>query len=126
LVDVHADPRPLTVSEVVQRAVEIVDPDRESESLTALYERLEDDDEPIVAVGPEIGERLGGVVPDALDDVDVPLAMARAVIVYLAHRRDEVDDDADEILKLAARAEFQGRPPAPVADWLRARGVDLR
>lgn len=121
----HAQPEPVTVAEVVRRAVEICDPDGESASLDSLLTRFEDDDEPIAAVGENIAERLAGVVPDALDDVDPALAMARAVIVYLAHRRDEVSADPTEVMRLAARAEFHGRPPAPVAEWLGARGVDL-
>lgn len=120
------DPQAVTVAEVVTRAVEIVDPDGQSTSVTDLLTRFEDDDEPIVAVGDTIAERVMGIVPDALDDVDPALAMAQAVIVYLAHRRDEVYAEGDEVLKLAARAEFHGRPPAPVTDWLEARGVDLR
>ena len=36
-----------------------------------------------------------------------------------------VDDDRgdEELLTLAARAEFQGDPPQPIADWLTDRGV---
>jgi hypothetical protein len=50
--------------------------------------------------------------------------MARAVITYLAHRRDEMDADAEDLLRLAARAEFGGNPPDAVARWLAERGVD--
>ena len=51
--------------------------------------------------------------------------MAQAVVLYLAHRRDMVDDDpADEaLLSLAAKAEFDGDPPQPITDWLNDRGV---
>jgi hypothetical protein len=51
--------------------------------------------------------------------------MAQAVVLYLAHRLDEFDDDPDEIMRLAARAEFDGQPPEPVADWLADAGVDV-
>jgi hypothetical protein len=50
--------------------------------------------------------------------------MAQAVTLYLAHRLDEVDDDPDEILKLAARSEFDGDPPEPVRQWLERNGIE--
>jgi hypothetical protein len=50
--------------------------------------------------------------------------MAQAVTLYLAHRLDEVDDDDDEILRLAARSEFDGKPPEPVRSWLERNGIE--
>ena len=44
--------------------------------------------------------------------------------VYLAHRRDELEDDPVDVLRLAARAEFNGNPPANVANWLDEVGVE--
>ena len=49
--------------------------------------------------------------------------MAAAVATYLSFRRDEADEDAEELLRLAARAEFNGNPPAAVATWLEEQGV---
>jgi hypothetical protein len=46
-------------------------------------------------------------------------------VLYLAHRLDEVRDDPDEILALAARSEFDGRPPAPVEEWLARNGIEV-
>ncbi|MEA2148209.1 MAG: hypothetical protein QOD69_39, partial [Solirubrobacteraceae bacterium] len=61
-----------------------------------------------------------------MGDVRVePVIMAAAVATYLAYRRDELDDDPDEILRLAARAEFGRHVPQDVAGWLAARGVDV-
>jgi hypothetical protein len=51
--------------------------------------------------------------------------MAQALVLYLGHRLDEVDDDPDDLLRLAARAEFDGSPPEPVRAWLAERGVEL-
>ncbi len=42
--------------------------------------------------------------------------MAAAVAVYLAHRRDELDEDPVHVLRMAARAEFDGHPPENVAE----------
>jgi hypothetical protein len=66
----------------------------------------------------------------AVDGVDHELqspavAMAVAATVYLAYRRDAVDEGGEEVLRLAARAEWDGRPPEDVRDWLGGRGVDV-
>ena len=50
--------------------------------------------------------------------------MAAAVTVYLGHRRDEVDEAPDHVLRMAARAEFEGSPPAHVAQWLETAGIE--
>jgi hypothetical protein len=121
---VPTEPQPVTVSEVVQRAVEICE-DSTAESLDELLVRFEDDDRPITAVENielTLDERLGP--PDA-DELDGALTMARAVIVYLAHRRDELDEERIELLRLAARAEFSGHPPGHVEAWLSEQGVSI-
>lgn len=117
-------PQPVTVAQVVQRAVEVCDPEGVSDALISLLERYEDDDVPITAV-PVLADQLDVVVNEIDDPESTPeLDMARAVILYLAHRRDELDEDPDELLRLAVRAEFGGKPPAQVADWLSAQGVE--
>lgn len=118
------EPQPVTMAEVVHRAVEVCE-DSTSESLDELLERFEDDDEPIAAienVEERLDEKLGP--PDA-DEDDGALSMARAVIVYLAHRRDEIDADPVELLRLAARAEFDGHPPEPASSWLAQQGITI-
>ncbi len=57
-------------------------------------------------------------------DPDPALTMAAAVATYLAFRRDEVDDDPQDILRLAARAEFEDDLSPEVGDWLALRGVE--
>jgi hypothetical protein len=51
--------------------------------------------------------------------------MAVAVATYLAFRRDELDDDREELLRLAARAEYDGHPPDNVRAWLDQQGVSV-
>ena len=69
-----------------------------------------------------LDEAIGGPV-DA--DADPALAMARAIVVYLRYRRDELDADPADLLRLAARAEFGDEPPEPVARWLAQQGVSV-
>ena len=116
------EPQPVTVFEVVRRAVEVCD-DGTSEGLDDLLVRFEDDDEPISAVTnieDRLNEKLGP--PDA-DELEAPLTMARAVVTYLAYRRDEIDAPPVELLRLASRAEFEDHPPDYVARWLALQGV---
>ncbi len=117
------EPDPITLAQIVHRAVEICDPDGGDGDLSALLERFEDADEPITAVV-DIDERMAEATAAIEPDGTVPsLAMAAAVVVYLAHRRDELDGPRENVLSLAARAEFDGSPPPHVAQWLDEEGV---
>ena len=117
------EPEPLTLAQVVYRAVQVC-ADSDSHGLDELLERFEDADEPISGV-PDVAGRLEREMgPVEFDEDDGALTMARAVVVYLAHRRDEFDDDAIELLRLAARAEFHGSPPDHVERWLSQQGIE--
>jgi hypothetical protein len=119
------DPNPLRVSDLVRRAVEICDPAAEDAALGDFERALEDDDRPVTAV-PTLDEHLAIIVEGIDPQIENPaVSMAVAVVLYLAHRRDEVDDDPEDILRLAARAEWKGDPPSTVVDWLAARGVTV-
>jgi hypothetical protein len=116
------EPEPVTLAQIVRRAVEVCE-DSGSESLDELLERFEDADEPIAAID-DIEARLEAEMgPVEFDEDDGALTMARAVIVYLAHRRDELDQDPIELLRLAARAEFHGDAPPHVERWLAQQGI---
>jgi hypothetical protein len=106
----------ITVSDLVRRAAAIVDPGGDDPAVAELVTRFEDDDEPVRGVLDQLEERLAWGA-----DEDAPIVMAQALVLYLAHRIDEIDDDAEELLRLAARAEFDGHPPEPVTAWLDQR-----
>jgi hypothetical protein len=111
--------------EVVKRAVDIVDPDDDDPDMGRLEEIFEDADEPVTAVE-NLEERLALAVEGIDNAVENPaVSVAAAIILYLAHRRDELHGDSDEVLRLAARAEWKGDPPDNVRDWLAARGVSV-
>jgi hypothetical protein len=123
---VPTEPEPVTLADVVQRAVQVCDPDGD-EGLADLLERFEDDDEPLSSTSAAIAEQriaeaVGGLDPQGEDPA---VTMAGAVATYLAYRRDELDDDPADILRLAARAEFDGSPPEAVRAWLAERGVEV-
>ncbi len=119
------EPQPITLFEVAKRAVEICDPDDHDARLGDLLEQFEDADEPIAAVE-NIEERVA-IAAEGVDvEIDDPaVSMAAATIVYLAFRRDEVHDEPEKILRLAARAEWKGDPPEAVVAWLAERGVEV-
>jgi hypothetical protein len=120
------DPQPVTLAQVVHRAVVAVDPEGNA-GIEDLLARFEDDDEPLDATGAQIAaqriaEEAGALDPQAEDPA---VQLAAAVATYLAFRRDEVDEEPGELLTLAARAEFDGRPPDDVRALLAERGVEL-
>ena len=118
-----AEPQVATLAEVVRRAADACDPEGESEAVDQLLRRTEDRDEPVTSVGDveeALGEPAGAVDPEREDPA---LAMTLAVAAYLAHRRDELGEDREEVLRLAARAEFSDGIPEHVRAWLEDEGV---
>ena len=119
-----AEPEPVTVAQVVNRAVDVVDPMGQDPDVADLFARFEDSDEPVTAVldiDQVMAEAVGAIDPEGEQPA---LQMAGAAAVYLAHRRDQLDDEPDSILRLAARSQFDGDPPPAVADWLAAQGIE--
>src|SRR3954454_8418160 len=119
------EPRPVSLFDVVKRAVDIVDPDDDDPDMGRLEEIFEDDDETVAGIE-NLEERVALAVEGIDNDAENPaVAMAAALILYLARRRDELHGEPDELLRLAARAEYKGDPPNAVRDWLAARGVTV-
>jgi hypothetical protein len=119
------EPQPISLFEVVKRAVEICDPNDSDSRLDGLLEQFEDADEPVAGIE-NLEERLAIALEGVDVEIDDPaVSMAAAVILYLAHRRDELGDEPSKILRLAARAEWKGKPPGQVRDWLSDRGVEV-
>ena len=119
------EPQPISLFDVAKRAVEACDPQAADGALGDFLAQFEDDDEPITSV-----ENLEERVAIASEGVDADVAdpavqMAGAAILYLARRRDEMSDDDEHILRLAARAEYKGEPPEFIANWLSDRGVTV-
>jgi len=118
------EPQPLTLAEAVHRAVRACDPTGESPSAADVLARFEDRDEPIAGlqdVDGRLAEEFGALDPQEEDPV---VQMIRAITLYLAFKRPEVAAGDEELLRLAARAEYSGDPPEPVRGWLSERGVE--
>ena len=119
------EPDPVTLAQLVHRAAEITDPDGADDDVVALQTRFEDADWPVSGILDTIEQRMAEAAGALDPQEDSPgLQVAAAVAVYLAHRRDELDHDPVDVLRLAARAEFNGNPPANVANWLDEVGIE--
>ncbi len=117
------EPQPISLFDVAKRAVEACDPQGADAALGDFLAQFEDADEPVTSVE-NIEERVA-IASEGVDaNLDDPaVQMAGAAILYLAHRRDEIGDDDEHILRLAARSEYKGEPPEFIANWLADRGV---
>ena len=119
------EPAPVTLAELARLAAEIVDPADNDADVADFEQAFEDADEPARALlDGALDERVAEVERRIDPEGDLPqIAMAAAVVRYLAHKRTETGDDREAILRLTARAEFAGDPPPVVADWLVDQGV---
>src|SRR3954464_7105190 len=92
------NPPPPPLSQVVRRAVEVCDPAGTDPDLADFFLRFEDADEPvsaIEAIEQRMAEPAGALDPEG----EIPsLQMAAAVATYLGFRRDEADEDREELL----------------------------
>ncbi|MGZ4242726.1 MAG: hypothetical protein ACXVSE_00390 [Solirubrobacteraceae bacterium] len=118
------DPRPVSLFDVVKRAAQVVDPDDEDAIVGDFQRAFEDDDEPVA--GLDVQDR----VADVLSQLDPAvnngsLSVAAAITVYLSYRRDEVGAEPRELIRLAARAEWDDDPPEAVVEWLDDHNVTL-
>ncbi len=119
------EPDPVTLAQLVHRAAEITDPDGADADVTELMQRFEDADWPVSGILESIEQRMAEAAGTLDPQEDSPgLQMAAAVAVYLAHRRDELQEDPADVLRMAARAEFDGKPPENVANWLEGAGIE--
>ena len=119
------EPQPVTLAQLVHRAAEITDPEGADDDVVQLAQRFEDADWPVSGILETIEQRMAEAAGTLDPQEDSPgLQVAAAVAVYLAHRRDELDEDPAHVLRMATRAEFDGHPPANVANWLQTAGID--
>jgi hypothetical protein len=119
------EPDPVTLAQLVHRAAEITDPDGADDDVTELMLRFEDADWPVSGILASIEQRMAEAAGTLDPQEDSPgLQVAAAVAVYLAHRRDQIDEEPSHVLRMATRAEFDGHPPANVANWLQSAGIE--
>jgi hypothetical protein len=119
------EPQPVTLAQLVHRAAEITDPEGADDDVVELAQRFEDADWPVSGILQTIEQRMAEAAGALDPQEDSPgLQVAAAVAVYLAHRRDELEEDPVHVLRMTARAEFDGHPPEHVAQWLETAGIE--
>ena len=96
----------ISLSDLVRRAVAIVDPPGEDAAVEEFAVRFEDADQPVRGLIDSIEERVMWGV-----DEDAPIVMAQAVTIYLAHRLDEFDNTPEHILAHARQPSSTAIPP---------------
>jgi hypothetical protein len=121
------DPPPLTLFEVVHRAVAVCDQSGVDADLGEYLERFEDADEPIgdpAAARERIYEETGALDPQ---EEDGPIQLAAAIAVYLCYRRTETQDEPLKLIRLALAAEYNGPTHVPpvIARFLEDSGVEV-
>jgi hypothetical protein len=119
------EPASVTLAQLARRAAELVDPADEDADVADFEQQFEDADEPARALLEEpLDQRVEEAVMRVDPEGDLPqIAMAAAIVRYLAHKPSELEDGRDTLLRLAARAQFHGDPPELVAEWLVDQGV---
>jgi hypothetical protein len=118
-----SEPLPPTLFEIARRASEVADPTGEDADVGMFESFFQDDEEPVTAEA-DLSDRIEEARRAVDPEYDLPhVTMAAAVATYLAYRRDEIGLPRHDLLRLAARAEFDGHPPAEVADWLKREKV---
>jgi hypothetical protein len=119
------EPDPVTLAQLVHRAAEITDPEGADDEVVELSRRFEDADWPVSGILDSIEQRMAEAAGVLDPQEESPaVQMTAAVAVYLAHRRDELEEEPDHVLRMAARAEYDGHPPAHVAQWLQSSGIE--
>lgn len=112
-----------TVAKVVRDAAALCDPDGEEPAITALVASFSDDDRPATAaedLAEELLDTVRGIDPEGDDPA---AAAAAAAAAWLATNPEQVEN-REHVLREGTRLVFAGDPPAPVSEWLAARGID--
>jgi hypothetical protein len=114
----------LSVSDVVRRAIAIVDPDGADAIAPELLLAFEDDDRAALGLGQTLWDELRttaeGLDPEGTSGA---AATAAAVAFFLSTQPEGGADDAATI-RAAVRVAWQGETPAHVRDWLAAQGLE--
>jgi hypothetical protein len=99
------EPHIPTLAEIVRIACDVADPTGADDRVTDLLTRFEDRDEPVTTVEnvDEVMAEAHGIIDPYGDSEE--LRNAVAVATYLAFRRDEIDQPADELIRRATKAE---------------------
>lgn len=106
------------LSQLVREAAGMVDP-TDSLALVGDFERwFEDDDEPAATI-PNLERRLAAALEELDPEGEEPaLAVAAAVVSYLATMPRHAPRDAERVIEQALRLQYGEDVPEAIAVWL--------
>ncbi|HET6848364.1 MAG TPA: hypothetical protein VFH74_05870 [Gaiellales bacterium] len=112
------DEAQVPLSQVVREAAGMVDPS-DSLALVGDFERwFEDDDEPAATV-PNLERRLAAALDELDPEGEEPaLAVAAAVVSYLATMPRHAPRDAERVIEQALRMQYGDDVPEAITAWL--------
>jgi hypothetical protein len=114
----------VTVSDVVRRALALVDPEGRDDIASELVLAYEDDDRAVAGLGQDLWEELrstvAGLDPEGGSGA---AAIAAATAFFLASQPDG-GSDGEATIREAVRVAWHGDAPGQVAAWLADHGID--
>ena len=113
----------VTVSDVVRRAVALVDPEGRDEIAPELLIAYEDDDRAVVGLGAELWEELWSTVQGLDPEGDSGAAAVAAATAFFLSTQPEGGPDDAATIREAVRVAWRGHPPPHVAAWLADHGI---
>jgi hypothetical protein len=119
------DADPVSLFDVVRRAVEVADPEGGDPALGDFLKAFEDDQEPVSGV-----DQLDEVLAEAELDLDVDgddpaVALAVGVARYLAHHRGALEQADERLIAETVRWQWHDHAPEAVLDLVAERGIAL-
>ena len=113
-----------TVSDVVRRAVALVDHESHDDIARELLLAYEDDDRPAAGEGESLREELRGTLSGLDPEGDSGAAAVAAAVASFLATQPEGGSDGSATIREAARVEWHGEPPEQVRSWLADHGVE--
>ena len=114
----------LSVSDVVRRAVAIVDPDGSDPIAPELLLAFEDDDRAAVGLGDALWDELRTTAEGLDPEQTSGAAATTAAVAFFLSTQPEGGDNDTATIREAVRVAWHGDPPAHVSAWLAAQGLE--
>ncbi len=113
-----------TVSDVLRRAVALVDSEGHDDIARELQLVYEDDDRPAAGEGESLREELRGTLEGLDPNGDSGGAAVAAAVASFLATQPEGGSDGSATVREAVRVEWHGEPPEHVRTWLSDHGVE--
>jgi hypothetical protein len=113
-----------TVSEVVRRAVAVVDPDGADPIAPELLLAYEDDDRAAPGLGDSLRDELRGTVEGLDPERTSAAAAVAAAVAFFLSTQPAGGADREATIREAVRVVYGGAAPEHVRAWLADQGIE--